>query len=78
MLVFIILMVHFISGISLYIYFVKTGVMEKAAKYGDGIWFSKPADLIFYCVFVSEFYWLISLITFIETSIDIYFENKYK
>ena len=53
MLVFIILMVHFISGISLYIYFVKTGAMEKAAKYGDGIWFSKPADLIFYCVFVS-------------------------
>ena len=78
MLVFIILIVHFISGISLYIYFVKTGAMEKAAKYGDGIWFSKPADLIFYCVFVSEFYWLMTFFIFVETSIDIYFEKKYK
>lgn len=33
MLVFIILMLHFISGISLYICFIKTGAMEEAAKY---------------------------------------------
>ena len=33
MLVFIILMLHFISGISLYIYFIKTGAIEEAAKY---------------------------------------------
>ena len=78
MLVFIILMLHFISGVSLYIYFVKIGAMEEAAKYGDGIWFSKPADLIFYCVFVSEFYWLITLITFIENSINSHFDKKYK
>ena len=71
-------MLHFISGISLYIYFIKTGAMKEAAKYGDGIWFSTPADLIFYCVFVSEFYWLMLLFIWIETSIDIYFENKYK
>ena len=47
MIVFIVIMLHFISGISLYIYFDKSGAMEKAAKYGDGIWFAKPNDLIF-------------------------------
>ena len=47
MLVFIVIMLHFISGISLYIYFDKTGVMKEAAKHGDGIWFAKPTDLIF-------------------------------
>ena len=78
MLVFIILLLHFISGISLYIYFVKTGEMEKAAKYGDGIWFAKPTDLIFRCIFVSEFYWLMALFTFIENSINSYFDKKYK
>ena len=78
MLVFIILIVHFISGISLYIYFVKTGAMEKAAKYGDGIWSAKPADLIFRCVCLSEFYWIIALFTFIEDSINDYFSKKYK
>ena len=78
MLVFIIILLHFISGISLYIYFDKTGAIEEAAKYGDGIWFAKPTDLIFRCIFVSEFYWLIALFTFIENSVNSYFDKKYK
>ena len=76
--VFIILMLHFISGISLYIYFIKIGAMEEAAKYGDGIWFAKPTDLIFYCIFFNECYWLLTLFTFIENSINGYFDKKYK
>ena len=47
MLVCIIILLHFISGISLYIYFDKSGAMEKARKYEDGIWFAKSTDLIF-------------------------------
>lgn len=78
MLVFIVIMLHFISGISLYIYFDKTGVMKEAAKHGDGIWFPRPNDLIFYCLFISEFYWLMALFTFIENSINSYFDKKYK
>ena len=76
--VFIILTLHFISGISLYIYFVKTDAMEEAVKYGDGIWFAKPTDLIFYCIFFSEFYWLLTYSIFIENSINSYFDKKYK
>ena len=52
--------------------------MKEAAKHGDGIWFPKPNDLIFYCVFISEFYWLTALFTFIENSINNYFDKKYK
>lgn len=76
--VIICLVLHFISGICLCIYFDKTGEWRRAVRYGDGLRSPSPADLMFTCIFMNEIYWLVVLFTWIENSINRYLKKRYK
>ena len=78
MIIFAIIGIHLIGAIITLIIFNKDGTFEDAAKYGDGIHTCTPSDLVFYALFVWEFYWMLCAIEYINVWIDNYFKNKYK
>lgn len=68
---------HFIGAIITLIIFYKTGEFEAAAKYGDGIRWATPSDVVFYALVLWEFLLFLFVIDSIENAIDEFFRSKY-
>lgn len=68
---------HFIGTIITLIIFCKNREFEAAAKYGDGIRWAAPSDVVFYALVLWEFLLFLFVIGLIENVIDEFFRNKY-
>ena len=73
-----IILMHIIGAIITMIVHYKDGVFECAAKYGDGIRFAKPSDVIAQDLILWEIDFLLFILFSIETFINNAFDNKYK
>ena len=68
--------VHIIgAAIAIYIH-CRDGTMKQASKYGDGIRWAKPSDVIFQDCLLWEIQLIIHIITFVEDYINSKF-SKY-
>ena len=63
-------LIHIIGAALAIIIHLCDGTFENAAKYGDGIRFSRPTDVIFLDLFLWEIEFLLFVMTWIESLIN--------
>lgn len=76
--ILIVVLVHIIGAVVTMFIHYKDGTFEWATKYGDGIRFADPSDVIFQDLFLWEINLMIFIMFSIEALINNIFDNKYK
>lgn len=61
---------HIIGAVTAIILHWKDGTIKFACKYGDGIRFARPSDIIFMDLIIWEFLLIIAVVDFIENYIN--------
>lgn len=77
-LLFAILIIHIIGAIITMVIHYKDGTFESASKYGDGIRFARPCDVVFMDCVAWEVLLLLFVIEFIDKKINNIFDKKYE
>lgn len=72
-----VLIFHIVGWIIFIIVCCHNGTMKYANKFGDGIRFAKPSDLIFCTLFVWEIYVLLDVGVGVSNKINHYFYERY-
>ena len=63
-------LIHIIGAALATIIHLCDGTFENAAKYGDGFRFSRPADVIFFDLFLWEIEFVLFVMVCVESSIN--------
>lgn len=65
------LIIHIVCGIILIVILCLTGYMENALKFGDGIRFAKPSDIVLDCMCFWEVLVLFKIFSMLEDLINL-------
>lgn len=76
--IIIFIFIHIIGAIILMIIYQRNGTFEYASKYGDGIRYARPSDVVSECLSAWEFIFIIFIFDSIGYFINDYFRKKYK
>lgn len=74
----ILMSIHIIGAAIVVCVHCRDGTMELASKYGDGIRWAKPSDVIFQDCFLWEVHLMIYMMGFIEDSINSQFRKYFQ
>lgn len=76
--ILILIVIHIIGAITTIIIHYKNGTFESASKYGDGIRWARPCDVVFLDCVAWEVLFLLFIIELIEKIINRIFDKKYQ
>ena len=76
--ILILIIAHIIGAIITMVMHYKNGTFESASKYGDGIRFAKPSDVVILDCIAWEVLLLLFVIEFADKKINDSFNKKYK
>lgn len=70
------IVIHIIGAVITMFIHYKDGIFEQAAKYGDGIRYAKPSDVIVQDLIIWEFLLMFSTLNYAGSQIDEYFDER--
>ena len=73
----VLLIIHIVGAVAKIIIDCKNGVMEFAAKHGDGIRFATPTQVILYNFLIWELFTIICILEFFKNKVNEHFRKLY-